>query len=100
MNRGVNCFVRVILLQRLLDSNSQVNGHTDHGERPDRRRWRRKGGERVAAVGEGRRQNAEDIRRAPQQGSEATQIRNLHVQVATAQPHGRIKITRLKRAGL
>ena len=50
MNRGVNCFVRVILLQRLLDSNSQVNGHTDHGERPDRRRWRRKGGERVAAV--------------------------------------------------
>jgi hypothetical protein len=38
------------------------------GERPDRRRGRRKGGERVAAVGEGRRRSvAEDIRRAPQQ---------------------------------
>ena len=38
------------------------------GERPDRRQWREKGGERVAAVGEGRRQTAEDIRREPQQG--------------------------------
>jgi len=39
------------------------------GERPDRRRWRMKGGERVAAVGEGRRCIVtKDIRRAPQQG--------------------------------
>ncbi len=39
------------------------------GERPDRRRWRMQGGERVAGVGEGRRCTAtEDIRRAPQQG--------------------------------
>ena len=38
------------------------------GERCDRRRWRSKGAERVAAVGEERRHfNAEDIRRVPQQ---------------------------------
>ena len=37
------------------------------GKRPDRRQWRKQGGERVAAVGEGRRRSAEDIRRAPQQ---------------------------------
>ena len=56
-----------ILLQGLRGSNSQRGGHTDHGERPDRRQWREKGGKRVAAVGEGRRRIAEDIRRAPQQ---------------------------------
>ena len=39
------------------------------GKRPDRRRWREEGGERVAGVGEGRRRTAAvDIRRAPQQG--------------------------------
>ena len=38
------------------------------GERPDRRRWREEGGERVAGVGEGRRcAVTEDIRRVPQQ---------------------------------
>ena len=43
------------------------------GERVDRRQWRIKGNERVAAVGEGRRCTVtEDIRRAPQQ--EATII--------------------------
>ena len=40
------------------------------GERPDRRRWREEGGERVTRVGEGRRRTvAKDIRRAPQQGT-------------------------------
>ena len=39
------------------------------GERGERRRWREKRPERVAGVGEGRRRSdAEDIRRAPQQG--------------------------------
>ena len=38
------------------------------GERPDRRQWRKQGGERLAAVGERRRcVSTEDIRRAPQQ---------------------------------
>ena len=38
------------------------------GKRCERRRWRMKRAERVAAVGEGRRLfKAEDIRRAPQQ---------------------------------
>ena len=39
------------------------------GERPDRCWWQRKGGERVAAVGGGRRRfNAKDNHREPQQG--------------------------------
>ena len=39
-----------------------------NGERPDRRLWRKQGGERLAAVGERRRcVSTEDIRRVPQQ---------------------------------
>ena len=30
LNRGVDCY-KVKLLQRLLNSNSHGNGHTDHG---------------------------------------------------------------------
>ena len=45
------------------------NCRTANGERPDRRRWREEGGERVAAVGERRWcVSTKDIRRAPQQG--------------------------------
>ena len=42
------------------------------GERPDCHQWREEGGERVAAVGEGRRCfGTEDIRRVPQQEAES-----------------------------
>ena len=46
-----------------------INDHrSGYGERWERRRWRMKRPERVAAVGEGRRRTvAKDIRRAPQQ---------------------------------
>jgi len=57
----------VILLQRLLNSNSNANGHTDHGHELARRQWRSQGQAQCvqrSARDEGG--NAEDIRRVPQ----------------------------------
>ena len=84
-------FREVKLLQRLRGSNSHGNGHTDHGERPDRRQWRGKGGERVAAVGEGRRRIAEDIRRAPQQEARSDSNLQPACRLLPYNPNGRRK---------
>ena len=49
------------------------------GERWERRLWRKKRPERVAAVGGGRRHIAEDIRRAPQQGCLCCYPQNMEI---------------------
>ena len=56
------------LVATIIYAHSRAQMQIESGERPDRRRGRKKGGERVAAVGEGRsRSVGKDIRRAPQQ---------------------------------
>ena len=84
---GILMLRKVKLLQRLRGSNSQVNGHTDHGHELARRQWRSQGQAQCV-----QRSASEEGALSPTRmpGTANGQIiSNLRIQVALYNPNGR-----------